>query len=102
MKERDDQLDLQSSHYEERLVELHSVIAELSRQLENQAKIKIQEEEDEMKEEPESREDHNDSSESLDDNENDVEAEDEISIRVSELASHTSTDIIDEQVIEVN
>ena len=37
-QEREEVLNIQSSRYEERLVELHSVIAELSRQCE--AKVK--------------------------------------------------------------
>ena len=45
-KERDAQLDNQSSRYEERLVELHSVIAELTRQLEVKARESIDEEEE--------------------------------------------------------
>ena len=44
-REKDDQLDNQSLRYEERLVELHSVIAELSRQLEQRAREMIAEEE---------------------------------------------------------
>lgn len=39
-------MDSMSSRFEERLVELHSVIAELSRQVEERSKDKILEEED--------------------------------------------------------
>ena len=45
-RERDDILDNQSLRYEERLVELHSVIAELSRQLEQKSRERITEEDD--------------------------------------------------------
>ena len=45
-RERDDILDNQSLRYEERLVELHSVIAELSRQLEQKFRERIPEEDD--------------------------------------------------------
>ena len=44
-KEKDDQLDCTTARYEERLVELHSVIAELSRQLEEKNRDQINEEE---------------------------------------------------------
>ena len=44
-KEKDDQLDCTTARYEERLVELHSVIAELSRQLEEKSRDQINEEE---------------------------------------------------------
>ena len=84
--ERDAQLDSQSSRYEERLVELHSVIAELTRQLE--AKANKEEEEDEITEEAA-----------------DYEEEDgEASSRAgpgSEMESRTSTDIIDAKAVEV-
>ena len=50
-KEKDDQLDCTTSRYEERLVELHSVIAELSRQLEEKNREQINEEETDDEEE---------------------------------------------------
>ena len=85
--ERDAQLDSQSSRYEERLVELHSVIAELTRQLEAKANEE-EEEEDEITEEAA-----------------DYEEEDgEASSRAgpgSEMESRTSTDIIDAKAVEV-
>jgi hypothetical protein len=43
-KEKDDQLDSTTARYEERQVELHSVIAELSRQVEERARDQIAEE----------------------------------------------------------
>ena len=43
-QERDDVMDQQSSRYEERLVELHSVIAELSKQCEAKARVEEDEE----------------------------------------------------------
>ena len=52
-KEKDDQLDCTTSRYEERLVELHSVIAELSRQLEEKNREQINEEETDDEEEEE-------------------------------------------------
>ena len=59
-KEKDDQLDCTTSRYEERLVELHSVIAELSRQLEEKNREQINEEEtdDEEEEEEDDTEKH--------------------------------------------
>lgn len=52
-KEKDDQLNSLSARYEERLVELHSVIAELSRQVEERARDQINEEDDSEEEEEE-------------------------------------------------
>ena len=46
-KEKDDQLDSTTSRYEERLVELHSVIAELSKQVEDRQRDHIAEEDSE-------------------------------------------------------
>ena len=50
IKERDDQLDNTTARYEERLVELHSVIAELSRQVEEKSRQQINEEDTEDEE----------------------------------------------------
>ena len=50
VKERDDQLDNSCARYEERLVELHSVIAELSRQVEEKSRQQINEEDTEDEE----------------------------------------------------
>ena len=50
IKERDDQLDNTIARYEERLVELHSVIAELSRQVEEKSRQQINEEDTEDEE----------------------------------------------------
>ena len=50
LKERDDQLDNSCARYEERLVELHSVIAELSRQVEEKSRQQINEEDTEDEE----------------------------------------------------
>ena len=44
-RESEDRLDSQAQHYEERLTELHSVIAELSRKIEQQRINVIAEEE---------------------------------------------------------
>lgn len=85
MKERDDLLDKQSGRYEERLVELHSVIAELTRQLEEKTREHIPEESDE---------DENSTSLAS-------TSPHEQSKTVSDLASGTSTDIIDAQAVEV-
>lgn len=84
MKERDDLLDKQSGRYEERLVELHSVIAELTRQLEEKTREHIPEESDE---------DENSTSLAS-------TSPHEQSKTVSDLASGTSTDIIDAQAVE--
>ncbi|TRY69349.1 hypothetical protein TCAL_06927 [Tigriopus californicus] len=84
MKERDDLLDKQSGRYEERLVELHSVIAELTRQLEEKTREHIPEESDE--------EENSTSLASTSPHDQ--------SKTVSDLASGTSTDIIDAQAVE--
>ena len=79
-QEREDMLDRQSAVYEERLVELHSVIAELSRQAEERAKEQILEEEG-----------ADDDDECVSDEE-DVEAGAELSM--------TSTDVMDSEAVE--
>lgn len=84
-KERDDQLDGLSARYEERIVELHSVIAELTRQLEQKCRETIPEDE-------EDDEDHED--------DGDEDDEEMIEIRGSELASGTSTDLLDARAFE--
>lgn len=50
-KEKDDQLDSTIGRYEERLVELHSVIAELTRQVEERSRDQIHEDSEEDEEE---------------------------------------------------
>lgn len=47
VRDTEDRLDLQAQRYEERLTELHSVIAELSRKIERHKSLVIQEEEEE-------------------------------------------------------
>ncbi len=84
-KDRDDQLDAQSSRYEERLVELHSVIAELTRQLESRNEAIIPEEDDDCEED--------------DDDDDDTEEGDRE--KGEDLASRTSTDILDAEAVEV-
>ena len=74
-KEKDDQLDSTTARYEERLVELHSVIAELSRQVEERSREQI----------------HEDSEE---------EDEEEDTVNNGALASRTSTEV-NAQAIEV-
>ena len=108
-----------SSRYEERLVELHSVIAELSRQIEEKSRERIAEEEDESddesrhKEVDESERRHRNVDESryknvdeserryknVDENERQRKEVDEIASR-SDVGSRTSTDI-DAQAVEV-
>ena len=83
--------------YEERLVELHSVIAELSRQLELREGEKIVEEEEPEEEEEEEQEGERDPEQGRDANDDQVEADARVQ---SELASRTSTDIIDAQAVE--
>ncbi len=78
-----------SSRYEERLVELHSVIAELSRQVEERAKEKIVEEDDDDDDDDVGRR-KNDDDDDVGRRKNDAE-----------VASRTSTDI-DAQAVEVN
>ena len=82
--------------YEERLVELHSVIAELSRQLELREGEKIVEEEEPEEEEQEG-EGERDPEQGRDANDDQVEADARVQ---SEQASRTSTDIIDAQAVE--
>ena len=79
IKERDDQLDNTIARYEERLVELHSVIAELSRQVEEKSRQQINEED------TEDEEDHTVLGENKDN---------------TAVASRTSTEV-DAQAIEV-
>ncbi len=50
-KEKDDQLNGATARYEERLVELHSVIAELSRQVEERSRQQINEDTEDEEEE---------------------------------------------------
>ena len=74
-KEKDDQLDNTAARYEERLVELHSVIAELSRQVEERSREQI--------------------------NEDSEEDEEEDTVNNEALASRTSTEV-DAQAVEVS
>ncbi len=94
LQEHDVQLDHQSRRYEERLVELHSVIAELARQLEQKNNDQIKEEEEEDDEEEHEQEE----GESL-------KCDDDATTTVSRVsgmdASRTSTDILDAQAVEV-
>ena len=64
-KEKDDQLDCTTARYEERLVELHSVIAELSRQLEEKSRDQINEEESGDDDEEEDEEDETEKNEAV-------------------------------------
>ena len=64
-KEKDDQLDCTTARYEERLVELHSVIAELSRQLEEKSRDQINEEESGDNDEEEDEEDETEKNEAV-------------------------------------
>ena len=73
-KTKDDQLDSTTARYEERLVELHSVIAELSRQVEERSREQI--------------------------NEDSEEEEEEDTVNNAALASRTSTEV-DAQAVEV-
>ena len=112
-RERDDILDNQSLRYEERLVELHSVIAELSRQLEQKSRERLTEEED-------------DDTADANDNDADTSCENNSDIfkdtsgaqagtqtskerhydkkqtsSKSDVLSRTSTDVIDAEAVEV-
>ena len=85
--------------YEERLVELHSVIAELSRQLELRESEKIVEEEEPEEEHEEQEEEGRDPGR---DDEDDEGSGSRVDPRTQgDLASRTSTDIIDAQAVEV-
>ncbi len=85
LKERDAQLEAQSLRHEERLVELHSVIAELTRQLEVKARERIQEEEEEEVAEEEVVEE--------------VTLKEELEQAALEMQSGTSTDILDAEAV---
>ncbi len=87
LQSRDEQLESQSCRYEERLVELHSVIAELTRQLEQREADRIQEEEEEEVDEVTTVEE-----------EQEVEAAE--AVAATELDSRTSTDILDAEAVE--
>lgn len=112
-RERDNILDNQSLRYEERLVELHSVIAELSRQLEQKSRERLTEEED-------------DDTADANDNDADTSCENNSDIfkdtsgaqagnqtskekhydkkqtsSKSDVLSRTSTDVIDAEAVEV-
>ena len=109
-RDRDELLDNQSLRYEERLVELHSVIAELSRQLEQKARERIAEEEDDIDVE-------NDADTSCENNSDICQTntrrtcnpqntakdmlENNPNVSKSEVLSRTSTDVIDAQAVEV-
>jgi hypothetical protein len=104
-------LDNQSLRYEERLVELHSVIAELSRQLEQKSRERIIEEDDDLDVE-------NDADTSCESNSDTYQetsgkscyskattekpAENNHAASKSDILSRTSTDVIDAEAIEVN
>ena len=91
-------MDSMSSRYEERLIELHSVIAELSRQVEEKSRERIAEEDSEDENFTENAEKVN--------AENDCrrrKEDEDVSGRPnsrSEIESRTSTDI-DAQAVEV-
>ena len=107
-RDRDELLDNQSLRYEERLVELHSVIAELSRQLEQKARERIAEEEDDIDAE-------NDADTSCENNsdicqtnsgrtcnlQNTTKNTVENNVSKSDILSRTSTDVIDAEAVEV-
>ena len=88
-QEREEVLDQQSSRYEERLVELHSVIAELSKQCEAKAKL-----EDEDEEEAEDEAAGGGPSTPI--YADVVEAED----KKADVQSRTSTDVLDAEAVE--
>ena len=93
------QMDSMSSRFEERLVELHSVIAELSRQMEDKSREKIPEEDDNADDDDDddvtSRRKNGDN-----DDDDDVRSPRKDNLDSHEVASRTSTDI-DAQAVEV-
>ena len=121
-RDKDDQLDNQSMRYEERLVELHSVIAELSRQLEQKARERVVEEEDSYgdrdgAETTTSCGDIDDGEDTTSEPCQHVQANAESACNIkhlrsstylnqasakSDVLSRTSTDVIDAEAIEVN
>ena len=84
------------SRYEERLVELHSVIAELTRQLESKCKSQIQEESGEEDDDDEDKDLTHTEKSSLQGSEGIVSGSADL-----ELDSRTSTDILDARAVEV-
>ena len=92
-------MDSMSSRFEERLVELHSVIAELSRQMEDKSREKILEEDDNGDDDDDddvtSRRKNGDN-----DDDDDVRSPRKDNLDSHEVASRTSTDI-DAQAVEV-
>jgi hypothetical protein len=87
-------MDTMSSRYEERLVELHSVIAELSRQAEERSRDRIAEEDDDDDASDADLRRRNDGCDAAVRRQN-VEGDDQ------DAASRTSTDI-DAQAVEVS
>ena len=108
-RERDDILDNQSLRYEERLVELHSVIAELSRQLEQKSREIITEEDDDDNADADTSCENNsdvfqDTSGKTVTNKKlvtDKHLENKHPASKSDILSRTSTDVIDAEAIEV-
>ena len=109
-RERDDILNNQSLRYEERLVELHSVIAELSRQLDQKARERIAEEETDGEAENDADTSCENNSDACDQNSGTIcnsgkimdktSDHNQTSIK-SDVLSRTSTDVIDAAAIEV-
>ena len=111
-RERDDILDNQSLRYEERLVELHSVIAELSRQLEQKSRERITEEDDD-----DTADADNDADTTCENNSDifqeasgkhngtktvlDSQTGNKLASSKSDVLSRTSTDVIDAEAVEV-
>ena len=86
-------------------MELHSVIAELTRQLEERAREKIEEDDEEEDEDERTAEGHDvedgASGTSTPTSGAKAKAEERMNL-LNELASRTSTDIIDAEAVEVN
>ena len=90
-QERDDVMDQQSSRYEERLVELHSVIAELSKQCEAKGARDVEEDEEERG--------GDDASTPIYADVVVVEEEDDKK-EAADTRSRTSTDVLDAEAVE--
>lgn len=102
-RESEDRLDSQAQHYEERLTELHSVIAELSRKIDQQRINVIAEEEAEVVAEEYSQSElSHDQHDATDSTSEAVESEEQM----EEPRDHTATDAstscdIDDRAVEI-
>ncbi|KAG0714225.1 Colorectal mutant cancer protein [Chionoecetes opilio] len=101
-QENEDRLDSQAQHYEERLTELHSVIAELSRKIEQQ-RINVIAEEDVVAEEESQSELSHDQHDATDSTSEAVESEEQTEEPRDQAATDASTSCdIDDRAVEAS